>query len=177
MVGIIPKPIKKPSKLYQLSPYIVLGLVAAVILVYAALLYFENQASTALQDLQEQIAQVGTGDEKTIEAQVLLDKQKIDDFSEIFANHQRASNFFKFLEENCHPNVWFGKLELNTQDDQATLSGEAAGFETLGQQIVIFQNQKLIKNVELSDFAVGTNGRVNFTLSLSLDPAIFNNNE
>ncbi len=177
MVGIIPKPIKKTSRLYEISPYIVFGLVVAVILIYIALFYLENKSSKILWDLQEKIAQVGTKDEKALEAQVLLDKEKIDDFSKLFANHQRVSKFFKFLEENCHPKIWFNQLKLSTQDSQITFSGETSNFETLGQQMIIFQNQTLVKNIEISDLVIGKTGRVNFTFSFLLDPEIFKNNE
>lgn len=173
MVGIIPKPIKKTSRLYEFSPYIVFGLVVAVASASVALFYLENKTSKTLWDLQEKIAQVGTKDEKAIEMQVLLDKQKIDDFSKLFADHQRASNFFKFLEENSHSKIWFNKLELSTQDSQVVLSGETSNFETLGQQIVIFQNRELVKTIKISDLAIGKDGRANFTFSLSLDPKIF----
>ena len=177
MVGIIPKPIKKPSRVYEFATYIVFGLVVAVVLVYIVLLSLGNKASKTMEDLQERIAQVGTKDEKAVEAQVLLDKQKIDDFSGLFANHQKVSNFFKFLEENSHPKIWFNKLILNSEGSQVVLGGETANFETLGQQIVIFQNQELVKNVEITDLAIGKNGRATFSFSLSLDPEIFKNNE
>ncbi|MFH1423405.1 MAG: hypothetical protein ABIG29_00405 [Candidatus Nealsonbacteria bacterium] len=177
MIGIIPKPIKKTSKLYGFSPYIVFGLVLAVVLAYVVLFYLGNKASETSSDLEEKIAQVGTKEEKVLETQVLIDKQRIDDFSKIFSDHQRFSNFFKFLEENCHPKIWFNKLELNSQDSQAVLTGETSNFETLGQQMVIFQNQTLVKTVEITNIAIGNTGRVDFTLSLLLDPEIFKTNE
>jgi len=177
MAGIIPKPIKKTSRLYRSLPYIAFGLAVAVVLAYIALLYFGNQASKTANALEEKIAQVGTKDEKVVEAQVLLDKQRIDDFSKLFANHQEPSKFFKFLEENCHPKIWFNKLELNLKDSQAVLTGETSNFETLGQQIAVFQDRALVKNIEISDLSIGKGGWVDFTFSLSLDPEIFKNNE
>ena len=173
MIGIIPKPIKRTSKLSAFAPYLVFGLVLAVIFAYIALFYLGNKASKTLWDLQDKISQVGTKDEKVIETQVLLDKQKIDDFSALFADHQRASGLLKFLEENSHPKIWFNKLTLNLAESQVVLLGETSNFETLGQQIVIFQNQELVKSVEITDLAVGKTGRVNFNISLSLDPQIF----
>ncbi len=177
MSGIIPKPIKKTPKLYEFAPYIVFGLVAAVVLVYVTLLYLENKTSKVSRDLEEKIIQVGTKDEKALETQVLVNKQKIEDFSKLFADHKKTSNFFKFLEDNSHPKIWFNKLELNSQDSEVVLSGETSSFETLGQQMVIFQNQALVKAVEISDLSLGKNGRASFTFSLSLDPKIFQHNE
>ena len=173
MIGIIPKPIKKTSRLYELAPYVVFGLVLVVVVAFIVLSYLGNKASKELWNLEERIAQVGTKDEKVLETQVLLDKQRIDDFSKVFADHQKTSNFLKFLEENSHPKAWFSKLTLSSQDSQAVLSGETPNFEILGQQIVIFQNQELVENVEITDLFIGKNGRANFAISLLLDPKIF----
>lgn len=177
MGSIIPKPIKKTPRIYKFIPYIVFSLVLVVISVYITLLYIGNKASETLLDLEEKIAQVGTKDEKTIEARVLLDKQKIDDFSNVFADHKKASNFFKFLEENCHPKIWFNEFKLSSQDSQVVLAGETSNFETLGQQIVIFQSHELVEKIDVSDLTIGKSGLVNFTFSISLNPEIFKNNE
>jgi len=177
MAGIIPKPIKKTPRLYELAPYISFGLAFVVVLAYVALFFVGNRTSQTLWDLEDKIAQVGTKEEKNIETQLLLDKQKIDDFAVLFSDHKQASNFFDFLEENCHPKIWFNKLELNTQDFQVILTGETSNFETLGQQIVIFQEQELVKSIEISDLSVAKNGRANFAVILHLDPQIFKYNE
>jgi len=177
MVGIIPKPIKKTSRIYALAPYVSFGLAIAVVLVCVILFYLGNKSSGTLGDLEEKLAQVGTQDEKTLETQVLFDKKQIDAFSQLFAQHQRTSNFFKFLEENCQPKTWFSKLELDSKESQAILTGETSNFEALGQQIVIFQNQEFVKNVDITDLSLGKNGRVSFIFSLSLNPEIFKSNE
>lgn len=177
MIGIIPKPIKKPSRIYRFAPYIAFGLVGAVLLAYVALVYFESRASKTMGKIQDRIAQVGTKDEKVIEAEVLLNKKQIDDFVKLFAGHQRVLNFLKFLEANSHPEIWFNKLTLSVEDSQVVLSGETSNFETLGQQIVVFQNQELVKDVEISDLSVAKNGRAAFTFTISLDSEIFKNNE
>jgi len=177
MVGIIPKPIKKTPKLYEFIPHLAFGLVVVVVLVYTILFYLDNQASKKLWDLEDKIAQVGTKEERSAETQILLDKQRISDFSTMLHNHNKTSSLFKFLEENCHPKVWFTALELNSGDSQVMLSGETPNFQTFGQQIAIFQNQDLVKKIEITDLAIGKSGQATFTFSLSLDPKIFQNNE
>ncbi len=176
MVGIIPKPIKKTSKLYEFAPHISFGLVIVVVLGYAFLWYLENKATNTLQILHDKIIQVDTQEEKNIETQVLFDKKRIDDFSKLLESHKISSGFFKFLEENCHPKIWFTKLELNPQASQASLSGTTSNFQTLGQQVIIFKNQELVKNVELSNLSIGKSGEVEFSLSLDLDPKVFDFN-
>ncbi len=173
MIGIVPRKIKKTSKLYEFSPYIVFGLVIAVVLAYVVLLYLGNKTSKISWDLAEKISQVGTKDERALEARILLEKQRINDFSKLFADHQEASNFFKFLEENSHPKIWFNELELSSKDSQAILSGETSNFEILGQQIAIFQSQVFVRIVEISNLSIGKDGKANFTVLLTLDPKIF----
>ena len=173
MIGIVPRKIKKTSKLYEFSPYIVFGLVTAVVLAYVVLLYLGNKTSKISWDLAEKISQVGTKDERALEARILLEKQRINDFSKLFADHQEASNFFKFLEENSHPKIWFNELELSSKDSQAILSGETSNFEILGQQIAIFQSQVFVRIVEISNLSIGKDGKANFTVLLTLDPKIF----
>lgn len=175
MVGIIPKPIKKASKWPEFIPYAVLGLVFVVVLVYAALFYLQSQATKKLDNLEDRIGRVGTQDERFLETQLIFDKQRIDDFSVLFAKHKTTSGFYKFLEENCHPEVWFTELILDSEDSQVVLTGETPNFQTFGQQIALFQNQELVKNIEISDLSVDKRGLANFTFSLTLDPKIFQN--
>lgn len=173
MVGIIPKPIKKTSRWHDLAFPISLGLLIAVVLGYFLLWYLESKTKNNLQVLQEQITKIGTQEEKDTERQVLLDKKTIDDFSKLLANHKTASDFFKFLEENCHPKIWVTKLELNPQTAQASLSGTTLNFQTLEQQMTIFENHDLVKKIDLSSLAIGKKGEVEFSFSLDLDPKVF----
>jgi len=83
------------------------------------------------------------------------------------------SKFFDFIQESTHPKVWFSAVEVNRNENQATLGGSAENFQALGQQFLIFKNSPLIKNISLSNIIIGKNGRVEFSLRLRFDPQIF----
>lgn len=173
MVGIIPKTTKKAPEWYNLAFYISLGLLIAVILGYALLLYFESKALVVSQDLENQIAQVGTKEEKNMEAQVLVAKKRINDFTELLQAHKKPSNFFAFLEKVCHPQTWFTEVVLNPEKAEASVSGRTVNFQVLDQQLFILREQDLITKVELTKLLISKEGETEFSLYLYLNPQVF----
>lgn len=173
MIGIIPKPVKKAPEWQNIGIYVALGVLVAFVLGYAAIFFFEGKASKSLGNLEERISQVGTKDERNTEVQVLLAGRRIDDFSNLLRQHEKTSNVLKLIEENCHPRVWFTVMDLLTKDNILNISGQTPTFETLGQQILLFQKSSFVKEVNLVSVGVGKRGATEFTLSLLLDPAIF----
>lgn len=179
MVGIIPKATKKAPAWHNLAFYIAGSLVLAVISGYAVLFYFEGNALNNLQAIEEEINQVVTKEERGAEVKVLMAEKKINDFSKLFQEHKKSSDFLVFLEQNSHPKVWFSKVTLSPQKAEAMVSGQAASFEVLDQQFFIFQQQELVQNVNLTNFLIGKDGQIGFSFDFRLDPKIFqfNNNE
>lgn len=173
MPGIIPKPIKRTPKWHNIALYAALGLIVLLVLGYALLFYFEGKTQSILTDLEDQIAQVGTREEKRIETQLLLQRKTINDFAKLFQEHKKASAFFEFIENSCHPKVWFTQLTLSPEDAQANFSGQTVNFQTLGQQILIFQEHDSIESIQLSSLTINDEGETEFTFTLSLDPQMF----
>lgn len=172
MVGIIPKTIKKTPQWQNFVSYFCYALLIAVILGYAALFYFEGKAIGALQDLEEKIAQVATKEDRAAESRILTAKKRINDFSKLLQDHKKSSNFFTFLEEHTLPKIWLTKVELDTEGAQALISGQAPDFKTLGQQILIFQQQGQIQNVDLINLSIGKKGETEFSFYLYLNSQI-----
>jgi len=173
MVGIIPKKTKKEPHWHNFAFYVAIGLLIAVVLVYAFLFYLEAGAYNSLQNVEERISQLATKEERLAEFKVLSAEKKINNFSTLLQEHKKPSNFFAFLEENCHPKVWFSALNLDSNQAQATVSGQAASFEVLDQQHFIFREHKMVKDVKLINISIGQAGEVEFGFSLSLDQRIF----
>jgi len=124
-------------------------------------------------DLEDQIAQVGTMEEKALELKVLTSKERIDDFSKLFQDHKKSSNFFKLMEESCHPQVWFSEVSLDSDRGEVLISGKSPNFQILGQQLFMLRGQDLIKEINLSSLSIGKGGETEFIFSLLLEPQIF----
>jgi len=111
--------------------------------------------------------------EAPLKKKVLTYKQKIDDFSLLLNQHQKTSKFFPFFENIIHPQVWFSSFSLDVKNAQVTVSGTAKSFKVLGQQLLIFQGNSLIKETKLSRISMSREGEIHFTFNLSLNPIIF----
>lgn len=173
MVTIIPKPPKKIPQWQPLFFYFSLALLAAAVLGYFVLNYFQGKSLAALDDLEERLAGVSTTEDKKIETGVFTSQKLLQDFSTLVSEHQKSSQFFALLEENTHPGVWFTSLDLNLSLPLAKVEGAARNFQTLAQQVYIFQEEDLIEEIKLTNIALGERGEAEFSLELSLSPEIF----
>lgn len=165
----MPKPSIWRSILLYLSLFLLLGTIS----VFVILDNFQKTNTLTLQDLEEHLNRLKTGEELELEAKLLGSEKKIKDFSFIFAKHRRASKFFPVIENLCHPRVQFSDLNLNLDSSEASVSGQTESFEILGQQLIIFREAKELKNVELGEATIGEGGKIDFSFTFSLNPEIF----
>ena len=173
MIEIIPRPAKKLPLWQNLLFYFSIILLLITILSYFILGHFLKKSEKALQDLELTLARGKTIAELSLEKEVLSWQKKIEDFSKLIREHTLASNFFLFLEKNCHPKTFFSKVNLKPGANEAVLSGQAENFSVLAQQISILKSKKEIKDLNLSSIIIGKEGKVDFTLNLLLDPTLF----
>ena len=173
MIEIIPKPEKEPSRWFKTLFYVSLALLVGAILGYFVLDYFEKKSSLTLEGLEQRLQELTTSEEKVLVEEVLLYQKQINDFSTLLEEHKTASNSFEFLEKITHPKIWFNDFSLKLETYQITVAGFAPDFPALGQQLIIFQNKKTIKEVNLTNISLGEEGKVLFDFDLSLDPQIF----
>lgn len=173
MIEIIPRPAKKLPLWQNLLFYFSIILLLITILSYFILGHFLKKSEKALQDLELTLARGKTTEELSLEKEVLSWQKKIEDFSKLIREHTLASNFFLFLEKNCHPKAFFSKVNLKPGANQAVLSGQAENFSVLAQQISILKSKKEIKDLNLSSIIIGKEGKVDFILNLLLEPQLF----
>ncbi len=154
--------------------YLVLALLVAACccyLVFAFKIYLQN---TKISELNSKLALYGSPSEKVSEAKFLDYKKKIDYFNSIIKNHKTSSRVFDFLEEKTLPNIWYSGISILEVKNEITLTGEAATMEVLGRQVELFeQSQDTIKTVSILTSKMGDQGRAQFSLTLSVNPALF----
>jgi hypothetical protein len=182
-IEIIPKPVEEiPFWLRILFP-LSLFLLLVTIFSYLLLIYLEKRIPAQIQKLDAEIAQAKGPEIMALEQELKMKKKKIDDFSEIINRRPFPTKFFGFAEGSfsetkkfaslIHPQVQISGFSLNLKDGKLNISGLTENFVTLEQQYLIFQKEPLAKEVNLSSFSVGKEGKVNFSFDLSFDPMIF----
>lgn len=167
MVEIIPK---KENKLFYSKDiffYLSLSLLVGAVLAYALLINFQQNSLTVLNALEQELSRRTTPKEMTLEQEILGYKNKIDDFSSIFAGRKMSSSFFSEMEKLTNPKVWFSGVELNLASLEVGLTGQAESFSALNQQLSAFRGQKGVNEIKLSEIEIEKNGAIGFDLKIS----------
>ncbi len=102
-------------------------------------------------------------DNRLIQANSLLNK------------HVAVSGIFAFLSTQTLVNVAFSNFSYDLGGDGSAkigMSGAADSFSTVALQSDQFNGNKLLKEVLFSNITVGTNGRISFNVSATVDPSV-----
>ena len=173
MEEIIPKATTKPLPFLNILLYSLIAIAIGMAAVYVYLIDTEKKAGLVLADIEQILAEEKTHEDQRLESEIFSRRKKIKDFTPLIASHQSAQNFFKLLEAHCHPQVWFSNLSLNLQKYSINLSGSAKDFQTVEQQIFLFQDLNDILEVNLSNISIRKDKGIDFALNITLDPELF----
>ena len=154
MVEIIPKTFEEIPSWQRILFYFLIFLLIAIVVGFFALNYLNNEAKSYLLNLEKTLSEEKAPEIETLEEEILTYKEKFDDFSFLFENHTLATRFFEFLENKTHPRIFFSNIYLSPGQSEVSLSGLSDKFLSLGQQISIFKNERLVKNAILSNVAI-----------------------
>ena len=173
---IIPK---QKSEVLLWVRYVFLCSLALVFLSGSVYFFVVNKISTE-QDKKDALEWQITAFRNTHASQGLRNSvvalsKKVEAFSNIFKDHKIISRFFDLLRASCHPMVQFTALDLNANDGRVKLVGSGQDFQVLGEQILIFKQDKNLKDVKVSDINLSKEGNVLFSISFSIEPDILSN--
>jgi len=148
--------------------------IVLLLILFISYFYFSESSKKIFQDIQEkERALLKTPSERLLEKELLAYESKISTFGRLLSGHQETLNVFSFLEQVCHPKVWFNKFDFNSSSKTVDVSGEAENFIALGQQLLILKEAELLKKVNLSGISIGEEGGVDFSLQLTFESQIF----
>ncbi|MDD5569287.1 MAG: hypothetical protein PHG23_02650 [Candidatus Pacebacteria bacterium] len=103
-----------------------------------------------------------------LSADIMLVGKEVRDYKLLLNNRAVVSKFFYDLGTWTHPQIFISGIDLDVGTRTATMSGVAAGFQPLIQQIAFFSKQPLIESYNVSNVKMGTGGTVNFDLALTV---------
>ncbi len=172
-IGLIPKkPTEKP--LWQIILlYFSVGFLFMVVLTAIILSYAGSKARAEIAKLDQELNRPKTAAERQLEREVLQAQQRVSSFKSLIEGAKPASKVFELLERTTHPAVVFIKLSFSASDNKISLSGQTDNFQTLGQQLLIFQAEPLIIKSNLDQIGIGKSGSVEFNISLVLNDQLF----
>ena len=153
--------------------YFAIAVLIATVFCYVAFWAKDNIQRTDIQKETDALKSVGTDSQKEQEKEVLDYQKRIDAFSSIFKNHQFASDAFAFMQTQTMPDIWFKQFNLDRQNAQIQLSGEADSYDALSRQVATFEKDEYVKSLGGLTSSLNESSRVDFNLTLTLDPSIF----
>lgn len=156
--------------------YVFLGSLALVFLLAGIYFFTANKISTEqaqTDSLQAQITALKSNQaSQGLKDSAIVLSRKVEDFSHIFKEHKITSRFFDLLRASCHPKVQFTAFDFNANEGTIKLVGAGRDFQVLGEQILIFKQDKSIKDVGISNINLSKEGDVSFNLSFLIEPSL-----
>jgi len=156
--------------------YFVISLLIATVLCYVIFLTKNNFQREDIKKETAVLQTVGTDQQKEYEINVVNYRNKINDFTVLFKNHEFASNIFSFLQAQTMPNIWFKQFNLDEKNNAVQLSGEADDMNAFSRQVATLENEdnkKYIKSIGTLSSSLGESARVEFNINLALNQNIF----
>ncbi len=152
--------------------FVISSLLATIIcyVIFAIQIYIQNEK---IKEVQVALTTVGTEQQKEMEKKVFEYQEKINDFSILINEHKITSNIFGFIEQYTLPNVWFSRFSIDEKQLAIVLSGETDDLETISRQVSTFEATEYVKKIDILNSQKGTQQKINFNISLSLDSKIF----
>ena len=151
---------------------------AVSLLIAAGFCYFvfsvkSGMIKKQISDAASSLDTVGTQEQKAQEKQVNDYIKKINDFNNLFKNHKFVSNGFAFMQNETMPYIWFKQFGLDQKGASIQLSGQADNMDNFSRQVANFEKSKYVKKVGMLNSTVGSDGKISFSVNLTLDPKIF----
>lgn len=175
-VSLIPKQTEtesKYSKLFEIIFYVSMALVVFAIIFTFYLKTTINKINKNIESLESVISAQKSQENIDLEQKITLLSQKIKNFDSLIKSHKISSKIFGFFEETIHPNIWISDLRLFVSDNRAEIFGQSNNLQSLAEQIIIFKNNKNVREVLLDGVSFNVDGKINFTMRINLFSGIF----
>ena len=148
--------------------------------IYYGLGWWEEQEIQRLEPTKVLVSQANTAATKLKNqtAEALSYKDKSSGFSYLLDNHVYWNNFFSWLERNTLSTVKYESF-AGGLDGRYILAATADTYADVSWQVKAFLADPLTRKAEVTSVTsaktggLGATSRVNFTLSLQVDPMIF----
>jgi len=145
----------------------------ATIFCYIVFLVKNNMQRDEIEQKIQDLEEVGTQQQKEYEETVISYQKKINDFVDIFENHEFASNVFYFMQSQTMPNIWFSRFDLDRKNSKVQLLGGADNMEDFSRQVATFEKNEYIKSVGALNSILSESAKVQFNINLIVDPELF----
>ncbi|HLA40669.1 MAG: hypothetical protein A2855_00380 [Candidatus Liptonbacteria bacterium RIFCSPHIGHO2_01_FULL_57_28] len=150
----------------------ILGL---VVVIYVGLAFgYKAYLESSLKDVESQIAKFSASVSQEDRAQIQGFYSQLVNLRTLLANHTVASPVLALLERTVQPDVYYTKLTMNANNNQAILTGTARSLEAIAAQAAAFKDQPEVDRIDFNNAGAQTgNNTWQFAMTVHLKPEIF----
>ncbi len=153
--------------------YLSLILFFLILAAYGGLALLNRAQRVALLEVQEEVRLKEEALRPELVDEILLLDERLKNLRTLIGGHTFSTNIFKLLEENTHPRLRFLNFNLAREARRIDLSGEAASYAALAEQIGALERNPQIEQVEFGGLSVTSQNLVGFKLSLIVKEGLF----
>ncbi|MBI4811976.1 hypothetical protein HY798_00790 [Candidatus Falkowbacteria bacterium] len=165
-----PKTETKGARWFLAAPILLMILVFGG---WLGLSYYKKYLEKEISGLDAKIAELQSDENKESAQKIRRLQQSLKAAQPFLKEHIFPAGVFRLIEESTLPEVYYDKLDLQTDGARVSLSGVAAGYNILAKQIAILNGNPMIRSVEVGKVNLGERGGVAFEMIIVLDPSIF----
>ncbi len=166
--SLFPQEVNKSKILFGPGLFLLLIVAGA----YFLLGHLVKNASLELTELDSKLAGKRTEQHLQLEARITEYHQKLENFSNIIGGFQYSNNFFDFIENKTHHQVWWTSISLQPNEFWVEISGQAPSFQIVGEQVLALEKSEFVQKIDLTSIEIGEVG-VDFSIDLLLNPKLF----
>lgn len=126
-----------------------------------------------IQRIEKELTSRRTETRILLKKEVLRYEQKIKDIAFLLSQHKKMTNLFQLVESLTHPKVQILQFHVDALAKRIDLEGKTDDFQTLSQQQILWERDPAFQEIHLGRVGLSEEGKVQFTLSILLNPKIF----
>jgi len=166
MIELIPKKLSRPPFGRLFFMIVSVLLFVGIVVGFYIITQMQSDSNEILASLRARLERISTPQERELEAELLVAKDRIGDFTIIVEERTDFLAVFQLLERTTHPGIQLIKFDANVEKEEIVIAGEATDFRILEQQRLVWRDRNEILDLFLTDVELSLEGGVNFDASL-----------
>jgi hypothetical protein len=147
-------------------------LLVGALIAAGGLFVYKRSLEVSRGDWEEQVSSQNAELRTELLDQLIVLSNSLAAARDLIGGHNSPSKAFQLLEETTHPKVHFTNFAFTNDSRKIDLTGLAASYETVAEQVGILEAHPKIEKVEFGGLSRGETGLVNFKLTLIFNSAL-----
>lgn len=172
-ISLIPKEYKEKAgfgAVFSKMGILIFVLLIFAILVYGGLFFYGRSLNNQSNELQKNLEDLNKKRDIAFEKEVISLEKTLKSLKTALKNHIYWSALFAKFEKLTVPQVSFSKFNGELKDDGSPsllLKGKTSGYSYLAKQMVVLANDPLVSDIKVVGISLGTEGGIDFSLSIN----------